>query len=58
MLENHHLFDDNGYVNICLKRGSPIVQYGGSIHKSSPSKAQLIKALHLDLDKIVITNIK
>jgi hypothetical protein len=38
MLEACHLYFDHGYVKACLKRVSPIVEYGGEIHKTSPSK--------------------
>jgi hypothetical protein len=38
MLEAFHLYCDHGYVKTCLKRVSPIVEYGGEIRKTSPSK--------------------
>jgi hypothetical protein len=38
MLEACHLYFDHGYVKIFLKRVSPIVEYGGAIRKTSPSK--------------------
>jgi hypothetical protein len=38
MLEACHLYCDHGYVKICLKRVSSIVEYGEAIRKTSPSK--------------------
>lgn len=38
MLEACHPLGDHGYVKRCLKRSSPLVEYGGANHKSSSSK--------------------
>jgi hypothetical protein len=38
MLEACYLYCDHGYVKICLKRVSPIVEYGGAICKTLSSK--------------------
>ena len=38
MLDACHPLGDRGYEKICLKRSSPVVEYGGANHKSSSSK--------------------
>jgi hypothetical protein len=38
ILEACRLYCDCEYVKICLKRVPPIVEYGGAICKTSPSK--------------------
>ena len=38
VLEACHPFSNHGCVKMCLKRVSPIVEYGGAIRKTSPSK--------------------
>jgi hypothetical protein len=38
MLEACRLYCDRGYMKICLKRVPPIVEYGGTILKTSPHK--------------------
>ena len=58
MLGACHPFEDKGQVNICRRRSSPILEYGGASCESSPSEAQSRKVVRLEEMKIVFIDLK
>jgi hypothetical protein len=58
VIEAFHPSGYHGYLKIFLNRGSPIVEYGGAIHKSSYMQVQPRKMFHLEVYKIIIINKK